>query len=76
MDIGIKAKNLFNEISFGLLHLLETPNESKRDYKNNTMDPLPKVKPLLGIGGTRGPINMRDYAYHPGYVGSNDKGLI
>jgi len=83
MDIGSKAKNLFNElidIPFSLLCLLEIPNESKRDYQNNTMKPLtndlmkpiPLVEPFLGIKGKSPPIDMSKYAYHPGYVSSSD----
>ena len=86
MDIGSKAKNLFNElidIPFSLLCLLEIPNESKRDYQNNTMKPLtndlmkpiPSAKPFLGFGigeKDRPPIDMSNYAYHPGYVSSSD----
>ena len=76
MDIGNKAKILFNELTkvpFNLLYLLETPNESKRNYQNNTMKPLPEAEPFLGIGGKSPHIDMRDYAYHPGYVSSHDK---
>ena len=88
MDIGSKAKDLFNEISVGLLHLIGTPNRSKRDYQNNTikpihtacltnnlMKPIPSAKPFLGFGigeKDRPPIDMSNYAYHPGYVSSSD----
>ena len=83
MDIGKKAKNLFNElieISFNLLYLLKTPNGIKRDYQNNSMKPLtnnsmkpiPSVKPFLGIKGESLPIDMSNYAYHPGYMSSSD----
>jgi len=82
MDIGNKVKNLFNElidIPFSLLYLLETPNESKRDYQNNTMKPLtndlmkpiPSAKPFLGFGireKDKPPIGMRDFIDMENYV--------
>ena len=76
MDIGSKAKILFNElieIPFSLLYLLETPNESKRDYQNNTMKPLTNnlMKPILPIGKKEGLLIDDDYP--PRYCSPNDK---
>ena len=73
MDIGSKAKVLFNEISFGLLNLIGPIHKDKIYHINNTMKPIPSAKPFLGIGGKRRlPIDMSNYAYHPGYVSSSD----
>ena len=54
-------------------YFLGIPNESKKDYQNNTMGPITAVETFIPIGKTRIlPIDMRDYAYRPGYVSLSD----
>ena len=62
---------MFNEISFGLLHLIGPIHKDKIYHTNNTIKPIPLTKPFLAIGEKeRPPIDMRDYAYTPGYFNS------